>query len=230
MDNKEINISDLTYTNKDRVVDILKGAGGAIPYGGALISEILGMVIPNQRLDRVVTFIEKLSNDFNDLSITIDELKVKLYEPEYSSLFYKACSASANSVDEDKIKYIKNLFKFGISIEKENAFQLEELIKIIDELNRVEILYLTQYFYMRYDFQKYKELEKQDRLEPIKPNLYLSMSQEEYDSEVVKEVYSNKLLRLGLFERAIDRKGKEKIQCSSLGSLFIRRILEICDN
>ena len=46
---------------RDRLVAIGKGAAGAIPWGGGLVAEIVGAVIPGQRADRIADYLRALS-------------------------------------------------------------------------------------------------------------------------------------------------------------------------
>lgn len=46
----------LNATRIDYVAAGLRGVVGAVPYAGGLLAEIVGTLIPNQRLDRLVSF------------------------------------------------------------------------------------------------------------------------------------------------------------------------------
>ena len=59
----------------DKIAALTKGIVGSIPFGGSVISEIVGMLIPNQRIDRLAKYIQVLEDKFK--LIPIDLLKMK---------------------------------------------------------------------------------------------------------------------------------------------------------
>jgi hypothetical protein len=48
--NEELPSKDLSHNMRDHVASAVKAAIGAIPFAGSLLSEIAGIVIPNQQL------------------------------------------------------------------------------------------------------------------------------------------------------------------------------------
>lgn len=50
----------------DHAVAALKGGLGAVPVAGAILTEIVGSIIPNQRIDRIAAYLEKLQSVFGD--------------------------------------------------------------------------------------------------------------------------------------------------------------------
>jgi hypothetical protein len=63
-------------------------------------------------------------------------------------------------------------------------------------------------------------------LNPIYPSKTQGLSQSKLDSETYKEMYSDKLKRLSLFDVDI-KNGKERLKCRSVGALLVRKILNI---
>lgn len=65
-----------------------KGIVGAIPFVGPLAAEIVGTTIPNQRMDRIEKFLEKLEQKIKKM----DQEKVKesIEKPESVDLFEDA--------------------------------------------------------------------------------------------------------------------------------------------
>lgn len=50
----------LSSQASDYISALLKGALGAVPIAGSLLAEIAGTIIPNQRVDRLVSFARAL--------------------------------------------------------------------------------------------------------------------------------------------------------------------------
>ena len=54
---------------KDLATIFGKGLVGAIPFVGPLAAEIVGSIIPNQRIDRIETFLKMLESKIHGLDL-----------------------------------------------------------------------------------------------------------------------------------------------------------------
>lgn len=226
MDDK-IKIQELSYNNRDKVTSVIKGAFGAIPIAGPIAQEILGAIIPHQRLDRIVKFIEMLDDSISKMKIEVTEIYSKINEPVYADFFYKACLNSADSITDDRISYIRNIFVRGIKEVDTEIVRYESLLILLGKLNDIELMYLYRYNLLKWDIVKYKELKNNSENMILYPIIRGDMSQEERDNENAKLIYSNNLLNLGLLEMEYNDKGKRKYKCSSIGDMLIRYIQDI---
>ncbi|QNO13362.1 hypothetical protein HYG86_00535 [Alkalicella caledoniensis] len=75
-DNK--NSLDLQNNSRDYTTSLLKSTFGAIPIVGPAAQELLGIVIPNQRMDRVVRFVEFLGKEIDGLKVEIKSFEEKV--------------------------------------------------------------------------------------------------------------------------------------------------------
>lgn len=224
MDKDEIRCNDLSYNNRDKFTMVLKGAFGAIPYAGPMMQELIGVIIPQQRLDRVVMFVEKLSETLEENEIEIEKLKEKLSSPEYSSFVFRTCQNVADSISEEKINYIRNIFINGINNESEELSQYESLMSLLNKINDSEIVYLRTYYLFHWDMEKAKKYQQDTGLAFLTPVKSLGMSQEELDKETIKEIYLNNLVNLGLLIEEL-KNGHTRYKCSNIGSLLVRNIM-----
>lgn len=125
MSNKESELAKLRYNKTDFISSTLKGVFGAIPFAGPAAQELLGAIIPKQRMDRVVIFVEKLASEFEKMQEKLADLVERMYAPTYSSLFYKSCVYSADSITMERIEYIKNLFINGLTQQESEVDKAE---------------------------------------------------------------------------------------------------------
>lgn len=51
---------DLDTSSKDKIGALMRGALGAVPFAGGLLGELVAVIIPGQRQDRIVTYIREL--------------------------------------------------------------------------------------------------------------------------------------------------------------------------
>ena len=140
----DINTLDSNRTDKN--VTLLKVAISSLLPGadGNLFSEIVGTLIPNQQMDRVVDFIKELNKEVEENSKkikNIEELLSKIYSSKANLLlFEQAIRYSAQT--ESLIKHHSYAyFIFNLIAEKEyDESEKEYILKTISELNEIEIL------------------------------------------------------------------------------------------
>lgn len=225
MSNEEgLNIADLKANARDFAVSALKASVGIIPTLGPVAQELLGTLIPKQRLDRVVLFITKLSKAVEEAHADVAEIKEKLLSPAYSSLFYKSCVQAADAVNEERVDHIKNLFTKCISSEELEIPKYETLLSLLGKLSDAELLWLKFYQLLTYDDVRKATAFQRDKLggKTISPNVYMGMDENEAEQEYLKAVFSSTLLALGLLRAEYDKNGKPKYKCSQLGNLIMR--------
>lgn len=218
------NSLDLQTNSRDYTTSLLKSTFGVIPIVGPAAQELLGIIIPNQRMDRVVRFIEALGKELEELKEDVDSLNEKLSDDKYSSLFYKSCVGSADAYSDERIEYIKNIFVYGLQQKDLQTYKAEGLLNLINRVTDIEIVYLRFYYLSKWNIERFREYQKVTGINILQPVIHGGMTREAIDNEVAKRIYLNNLLSYGLLEIEVDKKGKEKLKCSSVGDLLIRTI------
>ena len=61
-----MDIKSLDNKATDIAAVLAKGGFGAIPYLGPLIAEMVGNLIPNQRIDRIASFVRALASKIDE--------------------------------------------------------------------------------------------------------------------------------------------------------------------
>lgn len=218
------NSLDLKTNSTDYATSLLKSTFGVIPIVGPVAQELLGIIIPNQRMDRVVRFVETLGRELDKLNEDVDSLNEKLSDDKYSSLFYKACVGSADAYSNERIEYIKNIFVYGLYQTDLETYKAEGLLNLLNRITDIEIVYLRFYYLAKHDLERFREYQKITGIDILQPVIHGGMTREAIDNEVAKMIYLNNLLSYGLLEIEDDKKGKKKFQCSLVGDLLIRTI------
>lgn len=218
------NSIDMQTNATDYTTSLLKSVFGAIPIVGPAAQELLGIIIPNQRMERVVRFVEALGKELEELKEDVDSLNEKLADEKYSSLFYKACVGSADAYSNERIEYIKNIFVYGLHQTDLQTYKSEGLLNLLNRVTDIEIVYLRFYYLSKWNLERFREYQKITGIDILQPVIQGGMTREAIDDEVAKRIYLNNLLSYGLLEIEIDKKGKEKYKCSSVGDLLIRTI------
>jgi hypothetical protein len=97
----------------DIVASALKGTLGAIPFIGPAVAEVIGYVIPNQRIDRLTDFAKKLSEKVSEQERML--VQKRLLEPEGADILEEALWQSARTISEERRLHIASLVKNGIT-------------------------------------------------------------------------------------------------------------------
>lgn len=215
---------------KDIIVKGVALAVGRVPVVGDILSEVVQLIVPNQREDRIVEFIIDLSNRLKKLEITTNDLKNIYANYSYGAFTYKCLRDVSNEVYEEKIAYYKELYIKGITSEAKELYRMERLLKILSEMDYYEILYLKYYHYSKYANRlELKKITDELEIVSIRPIYMLNMSPENRDSETYKQITLNNLERNGLLEIEIGNirnsgKPQIKYKITRLGELVLDKI------
>lgn len=143
MSNKE----DLDNNKTDLLVSISKSTLGIIPVAGPFISELVGNIVPNQRIDRLTKYSKELNKRIESIecekleSIKNNEYFIDLIEEG----FYQASRALSN----ERREYIVSIIIKGINDEDIEFQESKLLMKVLEELNDIEIIWLRYYIDIR---------------------------------------------------------------------------------
>ncbi len=179
---------------QDKLAALNRALVGAIPYAGPAISEIICALIPNQRLNRAIKFLNTISKRVEELADAVQKNIGKV------DLIETGLKASTSANFEEKCEWIGNIVVRGISDEVEVSIA-EGLISIVEELNREQII-LLYYFAVYYD----QSIVEKGKFEARFPEVFKLHNEFITDHEKrtllqnKERLNVTKLLRLGLIE------------------------------
>src|SRR5687768_2120958 len=96
----ELGETELHNQRIDYSVSALKGALGAIPFLGSSLAELCGSLIPNQRIDRLIDFAEKLSAKVGEHEAAL--IQKRILEPEGADILEEALWQSARALSDER--------------------------------------------------------------------------------------------------------------------------------
>lgn len=220
----------------DIVTIIGKGLLGAIPFVGPLAAEIVGAVIPNQRIDRIESLLKLLESKIPKE----DRAKVvqNIYSPESIDLIEDGFIQASRSLSEDRKEYIASLLKNSLTEDEVKHIEYKRLLSILGELNDLEVLILkSQTIYRgQLEHQEFWKMHEKALTQPI---AHMSSSQEEIDKNTIYQTHKLHLSNLGLLKPRFkkpkrgelpefdDKTGMIKAQgydITGLGRLLLRSI------
>ena len=220
----------------DYVLNAARAAVGPIPIVGPLVSELVGVVIPNQRLDRIAKFLVELERRISSLE-TPDRISDQLGDESFTDLLEEGFRQSARSLSDERRQYIASLICSSLSAGSVEYVASRHLLRILDQLNDIEIIWLR---YHREPTIGGDEDFRETHAEILRPaDAAISASQEEVDKETLQKSYEEHLAQLNLltpiYQTDIrtkqpefdDWSGRQEVhgyEITNLGNLLLREI------
>ena len=182
-------------TKKDIAIDISKSIVSECPYVGSLVSEVIGSLIPNQRIDRISEFIKKLDSRVGKLEQ--QHVSDRFQEPEFVDLLENGFLQASRALSEERLDYLANLFEKTLTEEELNHIENKRILVLLGELNDVEIIMLQSYSTHPDEEPEFFERHKHiltppaaDKASPVT----------EFDKEAIFQSHRRHLIRLELIE------------------------------
>jgi len=171
-----------------------KGAIGAIPLVGPLAAEVVGVLIPNQRLDRIERFLEKLEADVSTVDKAV--LESKFHNPGFVDLLEDGFYQAARALSEERLEYIACLVAEGVSQVDDEYLHLKKMLSILGNLNDAEILFLVFYGKVGHDQTAFMEQHK-----VLYPKwAAMQSSEHEHEAALLQSAFKSHLAELGLLK------------------------------
>ena len=185
---------DLEQDKTDVLVVAAKSVLGAVPFAGPILSEIIGNVIPNQRVDRIAKYLKKLDERLS----RIDRKKIDnaLSSEEGIDLFEEGFVQASRSLTDERRKYISNVVANGVDNETIEYLESKFILKLLQELNEQEIIWLR--FFMVPTIGGDEQFRKKHKnvLDPVRA--HLGSDQRTIEKASLQDSYIEHLERLGL--------------------------------
>jgi len=218
----------LHNSGADYVASAAKSALGMVPFAGSLLAEIAGNVIPNQRIDRIVKYAQALESRL--LRIEQDVVRRNMSDENFTDLVEESLRQAARSLTDERRDYISSLVANSISSDDIEHYESKHLLRILGELNDIEIIWLRFYLNpVMNDDTEFRE-KHNHLLNPVAA--HFGSAQPELDKSTLQNSYKEHLASLGLLEKEIDMdtsnrgvKLKTKgYKITSLGRLLLREV------
>jgi len=221
--------------SKNKTTDYLailgKSAVGWIPFAGPLLSQIIGEIIPNQKLDRLIRFAEILDQKLS--SIDKEAVKQEIQQEECADFFEEGLRQASRALSKERKDYIATLIVNGLSAKDINYNESKHLLRILSEINDIEIIWLRFYLVPTIGVDEEFRKKHEDILKPVVATL--TVTQEIRDKEALQISYKEHLVRLNLLEYTyedsfyMDQSPKDMLKAkgyeiTQLGRLLLRQI------
>lgn len=188
---------NLGTNSADMVVSAANMVFGQLPIFGSIFQEVVGSIIPNQTIDRIVKFLHYLEARLGKLEE--ETTKAKLRNPESIDILEDAFIQAARATTEERIEHIANVVANGLTSEEIDYAETKRMLWLLGQLNDSEIVILRSRLAITpqeaqddSEFtQKHKEL-----LSPI--TLRSGMTKDQIEDAAIRSSYRQHLQDLGL--------------------------------
>jgi hypothetical protein len=169
---------------------------GAAPFVGPLLSEIVGSLIPNQRIDRISNYLLILDKKMNHICANF--IESKLLDEECIDLFEEGFVQASRAITEQRREHISSLVVNGISEENISINQSKYLLKLMQEINDHEVLWLRYFLVHRMKSDKEFRETHGNMFDPVRtPD---GCDDEIKEKAAIQRSYKDHLERLGLIQ------------------------------
>jgi hypothetical protein len=216
----------LKPNRSDYVTSAAKSALGAVPFAGSLLAEIAGTVIPNQRIERIVSFATDLQKRIGDLEE--EKIRAHLTNENFTDLVEEALRQAARSTSDERRQHIAS--------DDVSFIESKHLLRLLGEINDLEVIWLRSYLHSAMSGDDEFRSKHQEILAPRIATM--GSSQAEIDDQTIQRSYKEHLDQLHLLRARhnIDRKtglpeferdGRLKVngyELTMLGRLLLRHL------
>ena len=197
----------MTNQRNDIAAIISKGVLGAIPFVGPMASEIVGAIIPNQRIDRIEKMLLMLETKLSKLDKS--EIESKIKSPEYVDIVEDCLIQTSRALTDERKDYIASLLKNSITSVEFNHLEYKKLLYILYQLNDIEIVILKSYS-LNDDTVAHYEFKGHHKDILFKSPATNISSASEVDSYAVYQTYRFNLFDLGLLKQNFKKPKKNE--------------------
>lgn len=192
--------TDLGLKSSDIITATLKSAAGAVPGIGSLLSELIGNIIPHQRINRLEKFVKILDEKLNLLK---DEISRSFEDDECVRLFEEGFYQASKAVSDERREYIASVLVNGLENDQIKYAESRYLMNILDELTDIEIIWLRSYLVQTLGGDE----EFREKHMDILSRVFVSIGSSEYikDKGALQDSYMIHLKNLGLIKSHIKK-------------------------
>jgi len=133
----------------DHLVSVVKGVVAAFPFFdpifGSLVSEVIGNLIPNQRLDRITEFLRQLEKSVNSLGSRLEHFEKNVQTPNGLSIFEEGLLQATRSASNKRKKRLARLVAYSLTADEVKYEETLKLLNLFRDITDPEVIWLVYY-------------------------------------------------------------------------------------
>jgi|SRR3990172_8086837 len=191
--------NDLESNKTDFLASVAKSTVGMVPFAGTLLSEIIGRIIPNQRIDRLTKYVQELDEKIS--KIPIEKINNLMDNEEFIDLVEEGFVQASRAITDERRRYIASIVTNGVTDETIELQESKFLLKILQELNDIEIIWLRFHQVPTMGSDEIFRNKHQNILNPVRA--YVGANKETLKKSALQKSYNQHLERLGLIKNNV---------------------------
>lgn len=146
----------LDKRSADYVATVLRAVTGPLPIVGPLFSELAGVVVPDQRVERIASFAVELDRRLSSLEAA-DSISDRLGNEHFADLLEEGIRQAVRSLSDDRRQYLAALVVNRLTTQDIEYSESRHLLRMLNELSDVEIIWLRFYLDRTWKFSERHE-------------------------------------------------------------------------
>jgi len=187
---------DLEQNKTDTLVASAKSVLGAVPFAGPLLSELVGSLIPNQRINRLTKYIQELEARLQN--IQSEKIENALINEEGVDLLEEGFVQASRSLTDERRKYVANVVANGIDDETIEYSESKYVLKLLQELNEQEVIWLRFFMVLTIGGDEEFREKHKNILAPV--HAHIGSDEQTIEKRSLQESYKKHLERIGLIQ------------------------------
>ena len=175
---------------------LAKGAVNLVPIIGPFLSEIVGVQIPRQRIDRIAKFAADLDQRLS--LVEEGRLESQIENEEFTDLIEEGIRQASRSLSDERRGYIASIIANGLSSDRISHAESRHLMRLLGEINDIEVIWLRFHLEPRVIGDEVFRKTHEETLTPI-PR-YPGSLKDIRDKAALQESYKEHLAQLGMIE------------------------------
>lgn len=213
-------MNKLGNNTTDYLTSVAKGIVGVCPLIGPIASEAIGVLIPEQRLDRVAAFLKELDTQVHTLNNRFEVFEQNVQRSEGLEILEDGLVQSAHSASSERKQRLARLVSKSLTKDELDYEESKKILSLFRELTDPEVIWLL-FYSLNPTLGRGPHTELVDQHPEILGPISREMGapQEQLDKAALQDSYKNTLTRFGL----IAQSGRTT-QITALGKLLVRYV------
>ncbi len=141
--NDEHSTPKLDTSATDLAVSTAKGFLGLVPFVGGLLTELIGVTVPNQRMDRIADYLKEL--DKRIANFDCEQKERFAGGPAYIDLVEEGALRAIRATTAERRAQIAAIVAKGLSSNDRQAIEAKRLLDIFSALDQDDVVMLKFY-------------------------------------------------------------------------------------
>jgi hypothetical protein len=205
------------------------------PTLGPYLAELVGMVIPNQKIDRLIKYVAELDKKL--VHLEKEPLRAQNKDETFTDLMEDGLRQAAQSLSDERREYIASLVANGIASTEIEYHESKHLLRLLGELSDIELIWLRFYFNSEFGSDENFREKQKNIISPVSREM--GLEQIVYDKGAIQDSYKEHLSQFGLLSKKLKTDQKSGLpiidkwsggfevsgyQITPLGRLLLRRV------